>query len=233
MSRAIACPFFKTWNRDMAYVLGYWFADGNMYTQKNCGSYIVSIGSKDIEHLERLRAVIGVGKLTRITGSDVFKLVICRKEMYEDLLRLGGKERKSLTLTWPEVPDEYLAHFIRGYVDGDGSLMWHRSGSSIHPLISAVGTRAFLTNLAAAIQDATGIPAPICHFDKNTSDTWVVKWYGVRAKCLAIWLYYNDQGLSLARKATFATAFSEWKPIVFDPSTTTAKMWEIFKEYLP
>ena len=45
-----------------------------MYTQKSCGSYVVSIGSKDVEHLEILRNVIGIGKLTRITGSDVFKL---------------------------------------------------------------------------------------------------------------------------------------------------------------
>jgi hypothetical protein len=33
----------------MAYVLGYWFADVNMYTQKSCRSYVVSIGSKDVD----------------------------------------------------------------------------------------------------------------------------------------------------------------------------------------
>jgi hypothetical protein len=82
----------------MAYVLGYWFADGNMYAQPSCGGYVVSIGSRDVEHLSALRDAIGVGKLTRITGADVFKLVICRKEMFDDLARLGGTERKSLTL---------------------------------------------------------------------------------------------------------------------------------------
>lgn len=48
-----------------------------------------------------------------MTGSDVFKLVICRKEVYDDLLRIGGKERKSLTLTWIDPPTKYLAHFVR------------------------------------------------------------------------------------------------------------------------
>ena len=33
----------------MAYVLGYWFADGNMYFQSSTGGYFVSIGSKDVE----------------------------------------------------------------------------------------------------------------------------------------------------------------------------------------
>jgi hypothetical protein len=153
MARSLGCPFFKTWDHDMAYILGYWFADGNMYTQKSCGGYVVSIGSKDVDHLEMLRNVIGVGTLTRITGSEVFKLVICRKEMYEDLLRLGGTERKSLTLTWPEVPEVFLAHFVRGYV---------------------VGTREFLTGMGTAIEEAIGVPIPTRHRQKNRSNLWVM-----------------------------------------------------------
>jgi hypothetical protein len=216
----------------MAYVLGYWFADGNMYYQSGAGGYFVSIGSKDVAHLDALRLIIGAGALTGITGSEIFKLVICRKEMYDDLLRLGGTERKSLTLAWPEVPDEFLADFVRGYIDGDGSLTWHKTGNSIHPLISAVGTNGFLLGMNSAIQAATGIPMPACHLDKG-SNTWAVKWYGVRAKCLAIWLYHDHSGPCLARKFTLAIAFVEWKPKIFDPTTTTPKMWKLFGKYLP
>jgi hypothetical protein len=186
-----------------------------------------------VEHLEALRNIIGIGKLTRITRSDVFKLVICRKEMYDDLLRLGGTERKSLTLTWPDVPDAFLADFVRGYVDGDGCLTWHRSGNSAHPLISVVGTREFLTGMGAAIQAATDIPIPACHFDKGSHNTWVVKWYGIRAKCMSIWLYHNASGLCLARKWTLASAFATWSAMIFDPTTTTPKMWDLFGKYLP
>ena len=166
MPRTKPCPFFKQWTPVSTYVLGYWFADGNMYTQKSCGSYVVSIGSKDVEHLEVIRNIIGAGSLIRITGSDVYKLVICRKEMYEDLLRLGGMERKSLVLTWPGVPEAFLPHVVRGYIDGDGSLIWHKSGKSVHPLLSAVGTREFLTGLGTAIQESIGIPMPPRHRKK-------------------------------------------------------------------
>jgi|SRR6266545_411518 len=233
MPRSLPCPFFKTWTPDMAYVLGYWFADGNMYTQKSCGSYVVSIGSKDLDHLRALRDVVGLGKLTRITGSDVYKLVICRKEMYDDLLRLGGTERKSLTLMWPQVPGEFLADFVRGYVDGDGCLTWHRPGKSVHPLISVVGTMEFLTGMGRAIQEAAGIPLPACHRDKDSNNTWTMKWYGIRAKCLAIWLYHKHCGLCLPRKSALANGFAEWKPKVFDPTTTTPAMWKLFGEHLP
>jgi hypothetical protein len=176
-----------------------------MYTQQSCGSYVVSIGSKDVEHLELLRHAIGVGKLTRITGSEVFKLVICRKEMYDDLLRLGGTERKSLTLIWPTVPEEFLAEFVRGYVDGDGSLMWHQTGNSLQPLLEVAGTREFITGLAIAARAVTGVPVPTCHSHSETNNTWRMMWYGIAAKCLAIWLYHYHPGIQLARKQAIAT----------------------------
>jgi len=217
----------------MAYVLGYWFADGNMYTQKSCGSYVVSIGSKDVEHLAALRGVIGVGKLTRITGSDVFKLVICRKELYADLLRLGGTERKSLTLRWPEVPGAFLGDVVRGYVDGDGSLMWNKPNNSMLPAINIAGTSEFLTGMAAAIQQATGIPIPTCHRHHSGPHLWRITWFGTYAKCLAIWLYHINSGLCLARKKAIADSFLQWQPQIFHRARMTPAMWAMFGEYLP
>jgi hypothetical protein len=35
MVRSLGCSFFKSWNHEMAYILGDWFADGNIYTQKS------------------------------------------------------------------------------------------------------------------------------------------------------------------------------------------------------
>jgi hypothetical protein len=227
----MSTTFFSSWSAPMAYVLGYWFADGNIYSQPSCGGYTVSIGSKDLAHLELLRETIGLGRLTRITGSDVFKLVICRKAMYEDLLRLGGSERKSLTLTWPHVPDEQLPHFVRGYIDGDGSLSWHRSGTSLCPLIEAAGTRPFLSGLTEAVSQLSGIPAPVCHHRRNA--VCKTAWYGLRAKCLAIWLYHHHSGLALERKAALATDFAGWRPRNVHSSKITDEMWELFGGYLP
>jgi hypothetical protein len=234
MSRAFPCPFFRDWRPDSAYVLGYWFADGNMYRQERASSYVVSIGSKDVAHLEALRALIGVGKLTRITGSEVFKLVICRKEAFMDLRRLGGMERKSLVLPWPEgVPAAFLPHLVRGYVDGDGCLTWNRSGNSVQPLLEAAGTYEFLTGMGMAIQEATGIPMPTRHKQKDSINTWKIAWYGIFARCLAIWLYQMYPGYALERKAVLAREFAQWEPKVFRRWRVTEKMWQVFGVYLP
>lgn len=223
--------FFASWQPVMAYVFGYWLADGNMYYQPSSGGYTVSIGSKDRAHLELLREVIGLGSLVRITGSEVFKLVICRKAMFNDLQRLGGSERKSLTLTWPAVPTEQLPHLVRGYVDGDGSLSWNRPNNSVIPLLEAAGTQDFLTGMAQAIEEHTGIPAPTCH--KRQRSVHKIAWYGLQAKCLAVWLYQQNAGPALERKAKLAAEFSRWQPKHFRPSKVTEKMWQLFGQYLP
>jgi hypothetical protein len=226
--------FFDAWGPTMAYVLGYWLADGNMYSQPSCGGYTVSIGSKDRDHLEIIRAAIGLGRISPITGSEVYKLVICRKAMYESLARLGGSERKSLTLAWPHVPDEQLPHLARGYTDGDGCLTWHRSGRSVRPMLTITGTLAFVHGLSCAIEAMTGIPAPPAHPNSpGKAHIRVAKWYGVHAKCLAIWLYQRHSGIALERKAILAEEFACWEPKVFRKGRVTARMWELFGDHLP
>jgi hypothetical protein len=218
----------------MAYVLGYWFADGNMYRQESASSYVVSLGSKDVAHLELLRTLIGVGKITPITGSEVSKLVICRKEAFMDLARLGGVERKSLVLKWPgNVPPELLPHLARGYVDGDGSLSWHRPQNSVQPLLELAGTYDFLTGLGGEMEALTGIPIPKCHKQKDSINTWKIAYYGMAAKCLAIWLYHLHSGIALERKALLAKEFAAWEPKSFRPSRVTPKMRILFDQHLP
>jgi transposase-like protein len=231
--RLAETTFFKTWTPASAYVLGYWFADGNMYYQAATQSWTVSIASQDVAHLEQLRELIGTGTLTRITHSEVFKLVICSKEMYTDLLRLGGSERKSLTLTWPDgvIPDTLLAHFVRGYVDGDGCLRWNKTAPP-YPEINATGARPFLTGMAQAIERATGIVTQNYYRVGVEERIWKVVWYGVSAKCLTIWLYHGCEELFLLRKGEMALAFLDWQPQRSSTQPVTPRMWELFGAYL-
>ncbi|MDD4624693.1 MAG: LAGLIDADG family homing endonuclease, partial [Bacilli bacterium] len=44
------------------------------------------------------------------------------KEIYNDIVFLGGMEKKSLIMRFPNIPHDYVKHFTRGYFDGDGSV---------------------------------------------------------------------------------------------------------------
>lgn len=121
--------FFKEWSPQMAYVLGFFAADGSMYVNSR-GSHYVSFYSNDREILVKIRS--SLGSHHKISQRESFHarwairyiLQIGSKEMYEDLLALGFSKNKSLTLKFPSIPKPYLNHFIRGYFDGDGNVLF-------------------------------------------------------------------------------------------------------------
>jgi len=108
--------FFKEWSHDMAYVLGFWWADGWIYrnefsiSQKTSRKYI----------LEKILSKMGSDYpiKTRKWGVCYFK--VSSKDICQDIVRLGGKPHKSLDVGFPGVPKMFLPDFVRGYFDGDG-----------------------------------------------------------------------------------------------------------------
>jgi hypothetical protein len=221
--------FFGTWSAEMAYILGYWWADGCMRI-KTSGAYTLDIASNDLELLETIGIVVGERYyLKKVSSrSNTYVMTWCSKMMYQDVRRLGGTPRKSRTIGFPPIPAEWLAHFVRGVVDGDGTLVWNGD----RPVIQVYsGSTAFLTTLGEAITQETGIPAPNIVTNR---DNWYIKWSTVRAKCLAAWLYIEHPGLELARKAAIAAHFLEWQPKKRpNAGTITEEMLVRFKKYLP
>jgi hypothetical protein len=124
---------FSRWSQPMAYLLGYIFTDGTL-VRLSPGTCRVTISSIDREHLEKMAAILGGGvKVDTRTQSKrgfsgtenryIFSIGFTRPRMIDDLRRLGLTERKSLTMQFPDVPEEFVWDFIRGCWDGDGSIM--------------------------------------------------------------------------------------------------------------
>jgi intein-encoded DNA endonuclease-like protein len=118
-------------SEEKAYVLGFFYADGNNYI-KDVHSYEVSVGLQEEDKLilEKMRDLLSPQTKLKFTDysdkgwKNQFKLKINSKLLSEQLTKLGCVTAKSLTLTWPEwlIDPELQRHFIRGYFDGDGSL---------------------------------------------------------------------------------------------------------------
>lgn len=117
--------FFDTWSADMAYVLGYFASDGCMYRNKR-GSYYIGFVSVDPELIAMVKKMMGVNNAIEEYQSPKqnhkrrYTLQIGSKRIYQRLLEIGLTPKKSLTLKFPDIPDKYLPHFVRGYFDGDG-----------------------------------------------------------------------------------------------------------------
>jgi DNA-binding CsgD family transcriptional regulator len=103
--------YFKTWSNNMAYILGFFAADGCV--DKEIASIYFSQKKKKI--LEDIREELKSNhpfKQNPYTG--VYTLGINSKIMKNDLMNLHGiKPNKSLNLQFPSIPDAYLSHFIR------------------------------------------------------------------------------------------------------------------------
>lgn len=227
---AASNPFFRTWSPTMAYILGYWWADGYMRIHSNTGGHFVQIASIDIEHLQAIADAIGATTALRQVRkeSTCHEMVICNQGLYHDLLNLGGIPNKSHVIGFPNVPTEYLVDFIRGFIDGDGTLAWNGD----RPVIQIYsGSQQLLLETGRYIELMTGIPAPNISHNRNN---YYIKWSTIRAKCLAIWLYRNNNGLMLARKAAIAQQFEQWQPKKSpERGTITEKMRLHFANYLP
>lgn len=110
--------YFKRWSNTMAYILGFFIADG-VITKDN---QTVSISQKESAILEDIKIKLNSNQpLYKNKNTGVYMLNLNSKIMKNDLINLHGiMPCKSYDVQFPFVPKEYLHHFIRGYFDGDG-----------------------------------------------------------------------------------------------------------------
>jgi intein-encoded DNA endonuclease-like protein len=116
--------FFKSWSHDMAYILGFLFADGNIVVTKR-GTHFVSLYSADKEIVQAIQKCFKsdhvISARTSQTGV-VYRIQIGSKEWFSDLCALGLFPNKTKRMELPTIPDDFFGDFVRGYFDGDGNV---------------------------------------------------------------------------------------------------------------
>lgn len=106
-----------------AYWLGFILADGCITVDYRLA---IHLHHSDVDHLYKLRVDIKSTHPICIRennkGDKYCEFVICSFCIYESLLRLGIKPRKSGKETHISVPNELERHYWRGVIDGDGHI---------------------------------------------------------------------------------------------------------------
>jgi hypothetical protein len=222
--------YFDVWSDEMAYILGFLAADGNIRK----GHYVrIGLALKDEDHLTKIRNVLAPTKHITYTndeyGHKAAHLCIGSQYMCKRLKTLGIEERKSLSLAFPNIPEQYLSHFIRGYFDGDGCI------SRFHPAdyvkgvnrysVIIVGTSAFLSGMASVFSLALGINTK--EPKKQTNEQLYKIAYSTEDSIKICEWMYRDSTIHLERKYDIfqqlleeRTVFSD---VVFDQSLVRSK----------
>lgn len=147
--------FFDTWSVEMAYVLGYLYADGNIEDSPSIRGKYVRVGSTDLDRIELIRELLQSDHsiTVRDLGGNRKKLYLLRigsARLFDALAGIGMTPAKSLTMQFPDVPKEYLSAFILGYFDGDGCVaLDKKSDGSVKRMLSifTCGSFSFIQSL--------------------------------------------------------------------------------------
>ena len=147
---AINENFFKNQTPEMAYVLGYIYSDGNIANGLN----YFSISQKEPEILHKIKELMGSEHtIARKKTQELSVLTIGNKVMINDLLGLGLTPNKSLDVQFPILDKNLYSHFIRGYFDGDGSILLNNNSWRVS-FVS--GSKLFIEGLEGALSGYAG-----------------------------------------------------------------------------
>ncbi len=192
--------YFDHWSSKMAYILGYICADGNIAwdTQRGYQSLTITASMKDKAHLERIRKILKSSKtLLYSPSTKSYRLIVNNRKICLRLMNLGIFPKKSLILKFPKVPKKYIKDFVRGYIDGDGSLKYFaRKRSPYFEIMICSGSKSFIMTLNDKIYQNLAIKSKIFQAGANC---YILRYCCSRGRKLAEWMY-NQSEIYLIRK---------------------------------
>jgi hypothetical protein len=120
--------FFDKWTEQMAYILGFWYADGCIMISKNKNNAYKRfyIGNTDKQIMNNISEIIGIKPSTIKPRKHSYKcsyaINVNSNKFFDFCYSLVGTTDKTHSTHFPNIPNKYLNHFVRGYFDGDGSI---------------------------------------------------------------------------------------------------------------
>lgn len=177
---------------EKAYFLGLFAADGHLYWDKQKGeSYNISLAlmKQDKYIVEKFAKAIGTDKevkeYTNTTGFQrkdgqphiECRIVVSSKQMYNDLNKWGVMEHKSaLIKSLPNLNDDMMRHYIRGYFDGNGSAFVTKQKGYMKLKMAIYSTHDFCTNIKQYLEQRLNLNVHKV-YDHKTENCSFISYY--------------------------------------------------------
>ena len=192
-----------------AYILGFIYADGCLH--KN--TLKISLATKDKNILEKIKKAMFSENPIKITHYETTfgsfsqcNLSINSRQIKKSLNTQGVTERKTETTEFPDIALPLIKHFIRGYVDGDGSfgryLVNCKTQGKHHKYnLSICGTPKFLQKIQLVFKDVAKVGGCYCkRRKKSLSVVTSLRYSGGRSVKKILNYLYKDAQIYLDRK---------------------------------
>jgi hypothetical protein len=206
------------WSPEVAYAVGLIATDGNLSRD---GRHL-TMSSKDVGLLETFRSCLGlraqISKARGGSGSRSHCIQWSHRSFYEFLVSIGLTPAKSLTLGPLRIPAGIFADFLRGCIDGDGSVSVYtdRYHASKNPkyvyqrlyVVLFSASPAFLLWIRDTVERLVGVHGAVeVRREAGRSPAWCLRYAKRESLVVLRWIYYAPQIPCLERKRVRAEAF--------------------------
>lgn len=203
--------YFDQWSADMAYVLGFMFADG-CNSKSRCMRILLSTSDEAVLHFIRNELKV-VSPIKRRDGhvdnrgsytKPQSYLLISSTVLCQRLEMLGLHPRKTYNDDpFPNIPDDMLGHFVRGYFDGDGSacLAHNKRYDGDFLIVGMVGSPRFIVGIHDALVRVAGMSPKSVQHRKVKTACCTIAWTALRdLKAFYSFIYPDGFAFCLERK---------------------------------
>ena len=192
--------YFDTESPDMAYILGFLAADCTVRKDKNEIKLTVSDIDKDI--LNEFYNRIGGRPIKLYTDSKGYNnatWIFTSKHIKEKLAEYNIVPNKTFIFKFPQkLQRKYWLDFIRGYIDGDGSIS--TAGNSAIRMQLCSASKEVLTTIIDFLYQDYGILKPSILVRNGIHKLYYIQYSTNETRILGDLLYGNSEQLCLKRK---------------------------------
>lgn len=213
-----------SWTPELAYAVGLITTDGNLSSD---GRHI-SLTSSDLQLLTTFKNCLGLSNtITKnpkgsYSKKQSYKIQFGDVSFYKWLQEIGLMPRKTSRLNEISVPDEFFRDFLRGHLDGDGSIVTYEDRYNTFKDPKYVYTRLYVHFLSASqkhivwiyqkIKDTIDIKGDLNNDRKrklgeDKKIVWRLRFSKKASLKLLLWLYYKPSLPCLERKREIAKRF--------------------------
>lgn len=140
------------WNSNIAYAIGLLVTDGSLSSD---GRHI-TFTSKDynlilaFKYCLSLTGKICINPPSALSKHTVYKVQISNVTLYRWLNAIGIYSQKTLTIAELQIPDPIFCDFLRGHLDGDGSIVHYKDTYLTKQKKTYIYDRLFIYFLSAS-----------------------------------------------------------------------------------
>lgn len=211
-----------SWNPALAYAIGLLVTDGNLskdgrhITMRSSDKDLLKTFSSCL-HIKNNKIAVSPDK--RSDGyirKPCYRVQFSNVQFYNWLITIGITPAKTYTIGKIKLPDRFFRDFLRGHLDGDGSIYTYRDAYNIYRGKRYINTRVYTKFISASkrhirwLHDTmirnSPIQGAVLHrkFKDHRADMWEIKIAKYESLKLFRWLYYKNGLPALERKRALA-----------------------------